>query len=37
MADRPRLTLNDGRAMPQSGLGVWRTPQDNSASMVEAD
>lgn len=29
-----RLTLNDGRALPQVGLGVWRTPADAAAAVV---
>ncbi len=28
------VTLNDGRAMPQLGLGVWQTPQDVAAQVV---
>lgn len=31
----PELTLNDGRKMPQLGLGVWRTPADETAKVVE--
>lgn len=30
----PELTLNDGRRMPQLGLGVWRTPADETARVV---
>lgn len=29
------ITLNDGRPMPQLGLGVWRTPQDDAAIVVK--
>lgn len=29
------VTLNDGRTMPQLGLGVWRTPQDVAADVVK--
>jgi 2,5-diketo-D-gluconate reductase A len=29
-----RLTLNDGRSLPQVGLGVWRTPADAAAVVV---
>jgi 2,5-diketo-D-gluconate reductase A len=35
MADQPYVTLNDGRAMPQFGLGVFQTPQDVAAGVVE--
>jgi 2,5-diketo-D-gluconate reductase A len=31
---QPFVTLNDGRAMPQLGLGVWQTPQDVAAQVV---
>ncbi len=34
MAAQPDVTLNDGRAMPQLGLGVWRTPAETAASVV---
>ena len=30
------LTLNDGRTMPQLGLGVWQTPPDVTAAVVGA-
>ena len=30
------VTLNDGRAMPQLGLGVWQTPADDAAGVVKA-
>ncbi|CAN7241360.1 aldo/keto reductase [Phenylobacterium sp. LjRoot225] len=30
----PVVTLNDGRAMPQVGLGVWRTPPAVTAEVV---
>lgn len=29
------VTLNDGRMMPQLGLGVWRTPQEVAAEVVK--
>jgi 2,5-diketo-D-gluconate reductase A len=32
----PSLRLNDGRAVPQLGLGVWQVPDDTVASMVRA-
>ncbi|WP_300573878.1 aldo/keto reductase [Phenylobacterium sp.] len=34
MAGGARLTLNDGRALPQVGLGVWRTPANDAAIVV---
>ncbi|MDO8411552.1 MAG: aldo/keto reductase [Phenylobacterium sp.] len=34
MAGGARLTLNDGRTLPQVGLGVWRTPADDAAVVV---
>jgi len=34
MASQPHIELNDGRQMPQLGLGVWRTPADDAASVV---
>ena len=34
MADQPFIELNDGRRMPQLGLGVWRTPADQAAQVV---
>jgi 2,5-diketo-D-gluconate reductase A len=32
----PAVTLNDGQAMPQLGLGVWRTPPQATAEAVRA-
>lgn len=32
----PSLPLNDGRSIPQLGLGVWRTPADTTAQAVQA-
>ena len=34
MAGGASLTLNDGRMIPQVGLGVWRTPADDAAVVV---
>jgi 2,5-diketo-D-gluconate reductase A len=34
MTGGARLTLNDGRTIPQVGLGVWRTPADDAAVVV---
>jgi 2,5-diketo-D-gluconate reductase A len=31
-----QITLNDGRAIPQLGLGLWQTPADVAAGIVEA-
>lgn len=35
MADQPYVTLNDGRSMPQLGLGVFQTPPDETAAAVK--
>jgi 2,5-diketo-D-gluconate reductase A len=32
----PSITLNDGSAMPQVGLGVWQTPPDDTERAVAA-
>lgn len=34
MTDQPRLTLNDGRTMPQLGFGLWQVPSDQTARVV---
>jgi len=34
MTDEPMLTLNDGRAMPQLGFGVWRVSETDAAAVV---
>ncbi len=34
MAGQPHVELNDGRSMPQFGLGVWRTPAQDAAQVV---
>lgn len=31
---QPMLTLNDGRKMPQLGLGIWQIPEDETAGAV---
>ena len=31
-----KIDLNDGRAIPQLGLGVWQTPADVTAEIVAA-
>jgi 2,5-diketo-D-gluconate reductase A len=35
MTDQLTVTLNDGHTMPQLGLGVWQTPKDVAASVVQ--
>lgn len=34
MAAQTTVTLNDGKAMPQVGLGVWQAPADVTAEVV---
>lgn len=34
MAEQPRVTLNDGRTMPQLGYGVWQVPNDEATTAV---
>lgn len=34
MSLAPTVTLNDGRQMPQLGLGVWRMPDDAAGGLV---
>ena len=34
MDDTPRVTLNDGAAIPQFGLGVYHVPPDDTADLV---
>ncbi|HVQ43396.1 MAG TPA: aldo/keto reductase [Candidatus Saccharimonadia bacterium] len=36
MSDIPSVKLNNGLAMPQFGLGVWRIPEDEAADNVQA-
>jgi 2,5-diketo-D-gluconate reductase A len=36
MIDIPTLPLNDGRAIPQLGLGVWQIPDDETTAAVLA-
>ncbi|WP_395671783.1 aldo/keto reductase [Phenylobacterium sp.] len=35
MTDQPTLVLNDGVRIPQLGLGVWQTPNDDAADVVK--
>jgi 2,5-diketo-D-gluconate reductase A len=30
----PLITLNDGNSIPQVGLGVWQTPQEDTERAV---
>ena len=32
--EQPRLTLNDGKTIPQLGFGVWQVPPDVTATVV---
>ena len=34
MTAHPTIPLNDGRAIPQLGLGVWQVPDDQAAAAV---
>ena len=34
MAEQPRITLNDGRSMPQLGLGVWQIAEEETERLV---
>lgn len=36
MTDQPRIKLNDGNTIPQVGLGVWQTPNEQAAPAVKA-
>lgn len=36
IAFNPSLTLNDGAAIPQLGLGTWQTPEPEAAASVAA-
>lgn len=36
MTQQPRIKLNDGNSIPQVGLGVWQTPDDEAAPAVKA-
>ena len=35
MSSQPKIKLNDGRVIPQLGLGVWQTPDDIAAPVVQ--
>ncbi len=32
--DQPKIEFNDGKAIPQIGLGVWQTPNEEAAPAV---
>lgn len=34
MSTQPHVTFNDGRSIPQIGLGVWQTPDQDAANVV---
>ncbi|HEY0034652.1 MAG TPA: aldo/keto reductase, partial [Devosia sp.] len=34
MSNQPLITFSDGRTIPQVGLGVWQTPNDDAAEVV---
>jgi 2,5-diketo-D-gluconate reductase A len=36
MTEQTHLTFNDGRTIPQVGLGVWQTPNDTAVQVVKA-
>jgi 2,5-diketo-D-gluconate reductase A len=36
MTDQGSITFNDGRPIPQLGLGVWQTPNETAAPAVRA-
>lgn len=36
MSDQPQISFNDGRSIPQVGLGVWQTPNDTAVTAVKA-
>ncbi|WP_159952096.1 aldo/keto reductase [Rhizobium sp. 18065] len=36
MTEQTHITLNDGNSIPQVGLGVWQTPNDEAAPAVKA-
>jgi 2,5-diketo-D-gluconate reductase A len=36
MTEQTHITLNDGNRIPQVGLGVWQTPDDEAAPAVKA-
>ncbi|WP_224703493.1 aldo/keto reductase [Devosia aquimaris] len=35
MSTQPHVSFNDGRSIPQIGLGVWQTPNDTAVTAVD--
>lgn len=35
MSTQPHVTLHDGRSIPQVGLGVWQTPNEQAVTAVD--
>lgn len=35
MSDQPHISFNDGKSIPQVGLGVWQTPNDTAVTAVK--
>ena len=35
MSDQPLIAFNDGKSIPQLGLGVWQTPDDTAVTAVK--
>lgn len=35
MSDQPHIAFNDGKSIPQLGLGVWQTPDDTAVTAVK--
>ena len=36
MSNQPHISFNDGKSIPQVGLGVWQTPDDTAVTAVKA-
>lgn len=36
MSDQPNISFNDGKSIPQVGLGVWQTPNETAVTAVRA-
>lgn len=35
MSDQPHIAFNDGKSIPQLGLGVWQTPDETAVTAVK--
>lgn len=35
MSEQPHISLNDGKSIPQVGLGVWQTPNETAVTAVK--